>query len=147
MMEKLVLNNSKQICKALLEDEDEEIEIISSDDEIVEFEVSGQTYLFVTDEQADELANSYIEGSLWAFRPEFLASETLLPEEVFESLQNKCENANEPINSLIKKTCGLDTFIQSAIDADGRGFFISSYDGEEHEIKLENKWYYMYRKD
>lgn len=146
-MEELVLKNATKICEALLLSSESEIEIISSNDEQVEFKVYGQTYLFVSDEQADELANLYIEDSLWAFKAEFLASETELPEEVFKALQNKCEDANELIAKLITRTCGLYSFIQSAIDADGRGHFISFYDGEEHEAQINNKWYYMYRKD
>jgi hypothetical protein len=42
---------------------------------------------------------------------------------------------------MVKGTCGLDSFVESAISADGRGRFLASYDGAESE---ENG-YYIYR--
>ena len=54
----------------------------------------------------------------------------------------KCEGANDAILALIKKTDGgLDGFVEDAISADGRGHFLSSYDGDENE---ENG-FYIYR--
>ena len=59
--------------------------------------------------------------------------------------ENSCEGANDFIESLIEKTCGMDSFIESAISADGRGHFISSYDGNEEEISVFGKYIYVYR--
>ena len=61
-----------------------------------------------------------------------------LPEclaEALEAMQSqKCEGANDAILALIEKTDGgLEGFVEDAISADGRGHFLSSYDGEENE--------------
>ena len=56
-----------------------------------------------------------------------------------KSFQEKhCESANDTILALIDD---LDEFVQDAISSDGRGHFLSSYDGEE--VETEN--YYIYR--
>jgi hypothetical protein len=38
-------------------------------------------------------------------------------------------------------------FFKDAILADGRGHFLSSYDGEETEIKVGKTWFYIYRQN
>lgn len=92
--------------------------------------LSGE-YLILTDEEADQSAEDYIKDSVWAFNPSFLASHTGIDEEIFEMLQDKCESSNEVITNSIKD---MEEFIADAIWADGRGHFISSYDGEEEEL-------------
>lgn len=105
------------------------------------FEYGNQEYLVLTDEEADEEVKEYIKETLWAFNASFLADETDMPKEIFEALQPKCEGANEAILKLVEKTCGLDEFVESAVQSDGRGHFLSTYDGEENE---EEK-YFIYR--
>lgn len=39
----------------------------------------------------------------------------------------------------------MDGFIQAAISADGRGHFMSSYDGEENEVTVNDQTFYIYR--
>lgn len=92
-------------------------------------------YYVLTDNEADEKAKEYIKDSLWAFNPSFLADQTELPIEVFEAIaaNNKCEGNNEAIESIIEKTTDIDSFVEAAIRADGRGHFLSSYDGNENE--------------
>jgi len=90
-------------------------------------------YAIGTDEEADNSVYQYIEQSVWAFTPSFLASMTDLPEAMFEALSDKCEDANEPILQVICQSCGLEDFVDAAVSADGRGHFLSSYDGEEAE--------------
>ena len=102
-------------------------------------------YLILTDEEADDAVFEYIVESLWAFRPEFLSSETDLPVEVFEALSKQYEGANEPIRKLVEKTCGLQPLVDAAISADGRGHFLATYDCEEVEIKIGDEDYYVYR--
>ena len=38
-----------------------------------------------------------------------------------------------------------DAFIQGAIDSDGRGHGLASYDSEENEVTFDDEWYYIYR--
>lgn len=107
-------------------------------------------YLVLTDDEADEKAADYIKDSLWAFNASFLSSETGYPIEVFEGLQDKCESANDAVGALIdsnKSDTNLKYFIDAAISADGRGHFMSSYDGNENEETINGTTYYIYRQN
>ena len=102
-------------------------------------------YLVLTDDEADEAVREYIKDSVWAFNASFILCECGLDgsgEDSLKAMQEKsCESANDFILSLIEKTCGLDEFVDSAVCADGRGHFLSSYDGEENE----QGEYFIYR--
>ena len=104
-----------------------------------------ENYLVLTDEEADEKATENIKDSLWAFNAAFILSECGLDMSGVESLkqmqEKSCESANDFILSLVEKTCGLNSFIKAAISADGRGHFLSSYDGNENE----SGEYFIYR--
>ncbi len=100
-------------------------------------------YRVLTEDEAHQAVRDAIVDSLWAFRPEFLASETGIDEDVFKALADKCEGANNAVLSLIKGTCGLDDFVNDAVSADGRGHFLSPYDGEEREFA----GYYIYQEN
>ncbi len=95
------------------------------------FTVDGGEYLVLTDSEADEKAAEYIADSLWAFNADFLSGETDLDSAVFTALQPQCESANDAVTALINATCGMSSFVESAISADGRGHFLSFYDGNE----------------
>lgn len=107
-------------------------------------EYSESCYEILTDDEANERCKDYILETLWAFNADFLAGETGIDSAVFEAIQGngKCEDNNEAIKSCIDD---LDSFVESAIGADGRGHFLSSYDGEENEIEIDNETYYVYR--
>ena len=98
-------------------------------------------YRVLDDDEADAAAKDYIEDSLWAFIPSFMSCETGIDESVFTALQDKCEGANDAVRSIIDGSCGIDSFVESAISADGRGHFLNTYDGEEREYGD----YYVYR--
>jgi len=106
-------------------------------------EVDGHRVL--TDDEADEVAKEYIEQSLWAFNASFLVA--YLPdgvgEEVIEALQPQCEGANDAIRSMVGDR--FDDLVADAIGADGRGHFVSSYDGEEHEVDVDGVTFYIHR--
>lgn len=104
-------------------------------------------YMVCTDTTADLAARGQILSSLWAFRSEFLASETGLPSEVFTALQEKMsEDCNETVRALIKSTCGEDSFVDSAVSADGRGHFLANYDSDENTFTTKSKKvFYIYR--
>lgn len=109
-------------------------------------EWAGREYLVLTSREADKRAADYIKDSVWAFKPEFIASHSKLSHsatvKVCEALQDKCESANEDVKALIKN---MRAFVKDAIAADGRGHFLSSYDGQEHEVRLGGRTYYIYR--
>ncbi len=112
--------------------EADEIEVSRYDEN--SFEIGSEEFLVLTDEEADEKVADYIRETVWAFRPEFLASHmTGIDPEDLRPIQEKCESAN-PI--LIKLIDDLDHFIADAIASDGRGHFLATYDGEE--VELEN---------
>jgi hypothetical protein len=99
-------------------------------------------YLVLTDEEADEKAKEYILDSVWAFNANFLAAHCLegIGLEVIEAIQanERCESNNKALLALIED---VDHFLDDAIKADGRGHFLSSYDGEENEAGE----FYIYR--
>jgi hypothetical protein len=105
---------------------------------------NGNEYMVVTDDEADEKVYEEIENSLWAFNAEFIIEMTRLKSGV-KSLrnmqENSCEDCNDFIRNIIDSTCGMDSFVKSAIESDGRGHFISYYDGKENE----NGEYFIYR--
>ena len=106
----------------------------------------NKDYLVLTDEEADDKAKEYILDSVWAFTPSFLSSETGIDIEVFEAIQGngRCESNNDAILSMIKDENG---FVEEAIRSDGRGHFISSYDGHENEEVVNDTTYYIYRQN
>jgi hypothetical protein len=110
------------------------------------FSIGRQEYAVGTDSEADEACRQYIKDSAWAFRSSFICDYCDLPQEIAEALETmqskKCESANDAILALIEKTdAGLDGFVEEAISADGRGHFLSSYDGNENE----ESGFYIYR--
>ena len=108
------------------------------------FLIQGE-YMVLNEHERGEKVKEYIQETLWAFIPSFLAEETGLPEEVFRALSEKCESGNDAILTLVEKTCGLDTFVESAIKAGGYGSFLSSYDGKEGKVTVEGEDYFIYR--
>jgi hypothetical protein len=126
------------ICEELSCDKDEVENFIDSDD-----------YSVLTEEEANEKASSYIKDSLWAFNPSFLSEETGIDKSVFKAISDngKCESNNDAIESIIKgcNNCDMESFIESAIGADGRGHFLSNYDGNEIELHPEGRDIYIYR--
>lgn len=114
------------------------------------FEIIGNEYKVLTDDEADEKAAEYIKESLWVFNAEFILQHsaafenttTCEDEDIIKALRMVQENICESANALVKALIyDIDTFIEDAIDADGRGHFLSSYDGEEHE----SNGFYVYR--
>jgi hypothetical protein len=122
--------------------------------EIEEMEVDEDrdNYICLTDSEADEKVKENILDSIWAFRPSFLSSFTGFDVEVFEAIQNngRCESNNSAILSMIEDEDGL---VSDAISADGRGHFMSSYDGNENEQTTDiwgkgdnaDQTFYIYR--
>ena len=102
-------------------------------------------YMVLNEHERYKNAKEYIQETLWAFIPSFLAEETGLPEEVFRALSEKYESGNDAILALVEKTCGLDAFVKAAVEADGYGHFLAFYDGEEEKVTVEGEDYFIYR--
>ena len=103
---------------------------------------SMDDYSVLTDDEADKAVKGYIEESVCFFNTSFIASHSDVDEEVIKKLQELYEDSNTAIRSLIKD---FNHFVDDAICADGRGHFLSSYDGEENEVKINDNDYYIYR--
>lgn len=105
------------------------------------FSLGGEEYAVGTEEAATRAVCEEITESLWAFKPEFLSSLTGFPTVIFKALQGECENSNEAVLALVEKSCGLSKFVKAAVNADGRGHFLSPYDGKE----IQEGEYLLYR--
>lgn len=92
-----------------------------------------------TEEEAQELVTDYIRESVVYFNASFLETMTEIPQEAFKGLQEIEDN--EAVLRIIEKTCGLESFVEEAIRWDGRGHFVSFYDGNEYAIGP----YFLYR--
>lgn len=105
-------------------------------------QVNNGEYLVLTDAEADQRTKDHIKETVWAFKPWFIINHSDLPDEAEEMVkgfcEEKCESANETVLALIKD---FDKFVEDAVHADGRGHFLSNYDGDERET--EN--FYIYR--
>ena len=120
------------------------------------FSYGNQEYLVLTDKEADEKAQEEIEDSLWAFNADFIIQHCSTYEDMdtyefqaaVKSLrkaqESECENLNPLVKALIED---MDDFVEDAIMSDGRGHFISRYDGNENEELIDGTWYYIYRVD
>ena len=100
------------------------------------FDVDGEEYAIGTDEECDRAAADNIRESVWAFNGWFIADHAprgLTAEDIDALRGDKCEDVNDALTALIEAGDGMADFIDAAIAADGRGHFLSSYDGEERE--------------
>lgn len=120
------------------------------------YEACDEEFYILDDDRAYALAFQLIKDELWAFTPEFITAH-LKYDVVYcdnpvnlddlrlavRAVQDRlCEGANAIIQALIDD---LEEFVEDAIAADGRGHFIASYDGEEHEVTVDGETYYIYR--
>lgn len=115
-----------------------------------EIDAGRRSYLVLTDEEADERAREEIENSLWAFQTTFLRAHSKILGSMNEAgikawdqaRETMCEEANDLVRALIDD---LDHLVADAIACDGRGHFVSGYDGEENEATYQGRTVYIYR--
>ena len=114
-------------------DEIDDIEFLEdeSGSEPVEFTYGQDSYHVLTDEEATERCKDYIKHTLYAFNPEFIHMYVSIDIKTLEKISELRESANPVIKKLLGEK--LDDFIESVITYDGRGHFLASYDGQEHE--------------
>ena len=131
------------------------IEQSKYDENVYETE-DGEEYAVYTDDDADREVREQIVDSLWAFNPDFIVKHMRGYDELssfderetvnaLEEVQSKlAESANPLVKAIIED---IDEFVEDAVDSDGRGHFISSYDGEELELADDKGYiqYYAYR--
>ena len=105
------------------------------------FDSPAGEFLVLTEEEADGMAAEYIKETASFFNASFLSSMTGLASKVFEALVDE----NEAVWAIIEGSCGAEAFVEEAIRWDGRGHFLSSYDGEEIEVEVDGEWFFIYR--
>ena len=109
--------------------------------------IAGADYMVLTDEEADDKTYEEVENLLWAFNSDFLANMTGLDVAVFDTLSKLYEDSQEAIKAIVENTCTMDDLVNEAIAWDGRGHFLSTYDGNEIELSVDGEDYYCYRID
>jgi len=119
------------------------IEITESSYDKNTFDAEGAEYLVLSDDEATEYATDYIKDSVWAFNASFLVKYGVFRELDCEHIEQMRGDSCEAINPAFIAMLGdsFDSFVDDAIGADGRGHFISSYDGNE----IEHGDYFIYR--
>lgn len=133
-------------CTALAEFLECSAQIIISPHHENFFEVWGQEYLVLTEQEADDaIAQQIEEDELWLFYPDWIVKHTLLREGTqFEDYEHKAilqaftviqehlmEKCHPMLKGLIDATCGMPLFIEEAIAHNGRGHFLAPYDRDE----------------
>lgn len=114
-----------------------------------EFEHGRCAYLVLTDEEASERADAAVRDSLWAFNVSFLsdyvpALRDAAAAKAWQEMQGKlCENAGPLAEALLGDK--LDDAVAGAVTADGRGHFLSGYDGAENSVTVDGATFYIYR--
>jgi len=98
--------------------------------------IDGNEYaVALSSDDADEACKEYIKQTVWAFNADFLSSymaDGRLTAKQIEALRgDSCEDCNDAFLAMIDD---FDDFADDAMSADGRGHFLSSYDGDEVEI-------------
>lgn len=131
--------NKKQALAKFLDVKASELEKSTYDSSL--FEHESREYLVLTDKQAGKRAEEYIEDSLWAFNTSWLMDYIDLPERAIDAIKEGYEDSGPAIKKLIGSSKKWQEFVSDSIRADGRGHFLSGYDGDENE---EGE-YFIYR--
>lgn len=140
------MTNEKRRKRALAKHLEVEPKTIDIDkyDTFTSTDAPGE-YMVLTDSEADEIAKERARETLWAFRAEFLFPD--LDSRALEAVKKMqgelCEDAQEIVVKMLGER--VDEVLDDALSADGRGHFISGYDGDEHEVTVDNKMFFIYR--
>ncbi len=138
----------------LLENEDEEVGLSNLKKSryghygLELYEVGNKEWAIGTEEEVNKAAAEYIKETAWAFNKDFIIQHSKIldfdegSERILDAVQAECESGNCAILKLIDN---IDEFVEDAIQSDGRGHFLSGYDGEEHEQVINGNYYYIYR--
>jgi hypothetical protein len=114
--------------------------------------IECRDWLSLTDEEANAAAYEEITNLLWAFDYDFLylfipPLRAIGRDTWGHMVSSVCEGANEFIKRLIGDDDDFAAFVEAAIREDGRGHFLSHYDGEEHELLIDGVTYYLYQQN
>jgi hypothetical protein len=100
--------------------------------------IAGADYAVGTDEDCDTAAAAYISDSVWAFNADWLCNFLDLPDELAHAIaswqKRESESANEGLLKLVQRLSSVTDLCDVACREDGRGHFLSPYDGDEIEL-------------
>jgi hypothetical protein len=92
----------------------------------------GRTYLVLNPIEAEARVADKVTKRLWLFSPDFLSEYIPLPPARIEAMQYFMhEDANDVLLALVGDD--IDGLVGDAIHLYGRGSYLASYDGEEHQ--------------
>jgi len=146
-MFELDTNTRIKILSEYLEEDIEDFEVCDYDAQIIEF--YNSEYLVLTDIEADNRASDVIRDSLFSFHDWFLHGHVKDPNVEVEHIRKVLE-LYEDANPILEALIGdIEHFVEDAVMSDGRGHFLSGYDGDEEEIEYAcpdcgNKKHYVY---
>lgn len=92
----------------------------------------------ITEERNDTYSH---EGAEYLVLTDYEADQALS-----ESLDNYLDECVYPgLPAVAVQYFDQEAWKRDAVLSDGRGHSLSPYDGEEHEVKIDGTWYYIYR--
>ena len=110
------------------------------------YQFGSEEYLVLTDLEATErIAEDIRNETLCYFNASFICQYTNLPENIIELIQKyaNADDAQEAFLSLVGDK--FDDLVEEAISADGRGHYLSGYDGSEEGVVVDKVSYFIYR--
>lgn len=113
-------DDTDEISDAYSKIEDVELEIDEANEEIASIQLSPEG------DYPQELIDDAVESNL---------------DEVRDNPLSYIEAYGLDVDDFID----IDSLVEEIIQVDGRGHIISSYDGNEYEANVNNKWYFVYR--
>lgn len=139
------MNNAGKALAEFLEVEEDDIEYVSYGGP-GQYKYGREEYLVFEETEAYDEARRAAKELLWAFKADYLAYYLEISETAIEAMQEKMsEDCNEDLISIADNADNLDDLLDAAIDEDGMGQFIATYDGEENEVVLDGVTYYIFR--
>ena len=103
----------------------------------------------MSEEEANSAAYRYVEDTLWAFSFSFLKEWFVIDGdtagEVHTAIAEKCEDGNEAMKQMVNWSENSNDIVSAAIESDGKGHFLSGYDGNEVEFSSEGIDVLLYR--
>ena len=104
-----------------------------------------------TIEEANHLSREAIMEDITSFSTSWLEGLTGIPSMVFETIQENIGYegpvTRQTFEALVEATCGWDELVETAINHDGYGEYLNSYDGDSFECTVFEKVYIVCRMD
>ncbi len=137
-----MLSNKKECLKIYLHDvlsyTEEEVNAVINDidylndEDLKEFNtIDGMEIIILTEVEAKELTKEHIKESLCYFRPEFLNKH--IKELSLDDIKHLQELGYKSNNIIYNLLYSFNDLVDDAIDSDGYGSFLGSYDGDQFE--------------